>query len=579
MPVSRDIVMRIGWIGVPSQKAEDGDYPFEPLIEAVFPYTVDYKEMLESVPRRMRLQTAGLRYRVFDDALGEGWPPFVERDEAIGFHEHEVFQRLRKLWGWWFLRLSFADKDGRIQFYSDFQVINNGVVYPLRHPLEEGLASLTAGTYSDLRRNMQAAPAPATVSPEVREQGIESFIMGMKMLGIQMPIPIDGRMLKYEGHYVLLDREVFLGRRPGVLFPTRQTNHQIVVDNYLTVLDCSARLAARDATIYPASVGMSREDVMQIAHRAYALLREARIYELTSADYETSLKLATDYMQTTIGWSEGMDRVEVQERINKVIPQVPLPSPLPFDTVYLGWGAGLEHPVMAATDNEGNDLTSVLVVGMLLHRDGTVIEVAFDAAHEDVVLRPVADARGWLPGASVIPWAATLVVAALNDYRTIIHEHEKIPYSTRQKFHDKSRQAKRQYLPRPFYSVELKDMVIDDHAKKLPRLTVPVEWSHRWDVRGHEVLYVRRGSLPLPERKRREYAKEGFEVFEYPTVVSAEAYSVLVRKGEPPLREGEWLAVKKLWRASYIKPAGRDDLPYIPSTRKPPKKLIAGGSK
>lgn len=577
MALDRDIVMRVGWISIPGQKPEE-DLPFEPLIEAVFPNNVEPRELLESVPRRMNLLTSGLRYRVKDATIPEEFPPFVERDQPIGFSEHETFQKLRRMWGWWFLRLSFTDAQGKIQHYSDFQVVNPGVVYPLSVPLEVGLAELVGGTYSDLRRNMLAAPSH--VPDEERERGVNAFIATMKMAGLTMPLPFDQRMLKYEGQYVKLDREVFIGRRKGVLFPTRQTNHQFVVENYLTVLDCCARLAARDATVYPAAVGMSREDVVTTTKRAYALLREARIYELTAADYETALDLATQYVRGTIGWDEDMGRSEMQERINKVIPQVPLPDPLPFDTVYLGWGAGLEHPVMSVVSEEVNDaLTSVLVVGMLLHRNGTVMEVAFDATNNDVVLRPVADEHGWLPGASVIPWVATLVIAALNDYRTIVNAHEKIPYSTRQKFHDKSKQAKRQYLPRPFYSVELKDMVIDDHAKKLPRLTVPIEWSHRWDVRGHEVLYVRRGPLPLPERKRREYAKEGFAVFEKPEEVTGDAYSILVRKGQPPLRAGEWLAVKKGWRAAYVKPAGRDDLPYIPSTHKPPKKLIAGGSK
>lgn len=32
-------------------------------------------------------------------------------------------------------------------------------------------------------------------------------------------------------------------------------------------------------------------------------------------------------------------------------------------------------------------------------------------------------------------------------------------------------------------------------------------------------------------------------------------------------------------RSLFDKPAGRTDLPYIPSTHKPPKRLIAGGSK
>jgi hypothetical protein len=233
---------------------------------------------------------------------------------------------------------------------------------------------------------------------------------------------------------------------------------------------------------------------------------------------------------------------------------------------------------MAPDDNPEyqGGIVSVNVVGMLLHEDGTVTEVAIDNRQQDVVLRSVSTPAGWLPKVSVIPWVVTIVLDALNDYRTIINQREKLPYTTRKKFHDKSRESQQQYLPRPFYTVELQDVVINEHAQRLPHLTVPIEWSHRWDVRGHEVLYVRRGPLPLPEKKRRAFAKEGFEVFTNPEDVTGAAYSILVRKGQPPLRAGEWLAVKRGWRGAYVKPAGRTDLPYVPSTHKPPKKLLDG---
>lgn len=114
--------------------------------------------------------------------------------------------------------------------------------------------------------------------------------------------------------------------------------------------------------------------------------------------------------------------------------------------------------------------------------------------------------------------------------------------------------------PAPYYEVLMRTRLGPSNPDPEPR---EIEWSHRWDVRGHKRTLIRRGALPLSDRDRSKLVTRGYRIFEKPSI-PFEAARALELRGKPPKRDDEWVALKVTSVRAFQK--GPEDKPYVPST-------------
>jgi hypothetical protein len=115
-----------------------GHIPIYPVIECWFDGENEMLQYLDThYPRQLLLSTDNFVYKVFEPEHKDR--PIVERNDPIAPHVHESFQRLRSLWGYWFLRVHSPTR------HWDFQICgDDGNVYKLNHPIESTLSVIAA---------------------------------------------------------------------------------------------------------------------------------------------------------------------------------------------------------------------------------------------------------------------------------------------------------------------------------------------------------------------------------------------------------------------------------------------------
>ncbi len=93
----------------------------------------------------------------------------------------------------------------------------------------------------------------------------------------------------------------------------------------------------------------------------------------------------------------------------------------------------------------------------------------------------------------------------------------------------------------------------------------PIDWSHRWDVRGHERVMLKRGSLPMDGTDERVLALRGWRIYAHGAPIpSDDAWRLAIRDFEPPT-SGEWVAMHSAWVRPHVK--GPESKPYVPALR------------
>jgi hypothetical protein len=169
----------------------------------------------------------------------------------------------------------------------------------------------------------------------------------------------------------------------------------------------------------------------------------------------------------------------------------------------------------------------------------------------------------WLPHAQALLIA---LVDVVNSYRTFVVE-EAPTSGTRFKYRQLAKRfIVKRAIPQPYYTIRLKSKVLHTSVYRTARRLAQysIEFSHRFDVRGHERCKVARGKLPIDAKTEKILTRRDYKI--YTTGQPPEGECKLLEARGIPLRGGnEWLAVKSFWVSEHIK--GPEDKPYVPALR------------
>lgn len=286
--------------------------------------------------------------------------------------------------------------------------------------------------------------------------------------------------------------------------------------------------------------------------------------------------------------------------VQKEAKQVPFPEPLPFSRVYLGFQEGIHlsmHELMLrrlelSIDGPCVSIDSAELLGILLtenntnadppipeasetfrlwYRDGdnnllsviTTVPLWMDATREEEVGTWGARADGWQTPHTLMPWIAHILIDSINQCGSLVlNPVSKLRPVTQMRGHE-ARWGLTKRVPPQWYPVKIKNTLIVQRAGALRRVGYRESPSYRFDVRGHERMLVERDKLPLDPKRERDLRSRGYRIFA--GQVDSEIYLKLMKRGMPPKRQDEWLAVLTTQVKPHVK--GPEDAPHIRSVR------------
>jgi hypothetical protein len=327
----------------------------------------------------------------------------------------------------------------------------------------------------------------------------------------------------------------------------------------------------------------------------WARLRQARIFDLSVWSYAQAHHMADRYtceVLAGVPWSEYDVGKPPSKEENGKVSEMYLRTAntewwfdhLPFETCYLGFGQGavlspLSHSIRGDRYNQAEG--EGVVLGILISdADRSVTEICVFVDPESggavVAHYPLCVNGVWENSMTLSRWMLPMLVDLINENRTLIIE-SKPSFSDRRDWKKSGKKMKvRQFFPRPYYTVKLRQQVIDDSLRKTTRSFVATEriLTYRHDVRGHECAKVQRGVLPLSAKDEKALLKKGYRVYTQRDRITTEDYARLMERSHELLRQGEWIAVKSWWKAPFVR--GPEDAPYIPAVRTLGKKKSGG---
>ena len=546
-----------------------------------------------------------------DPTLDTGGPFFCYKVKP----EHRViFEELREKWGWWNLVIRVVAPNGAVIRTGYFQVFNHGPVYQVQSSPTEFIDSLDQVTSDAFRKDTMKAlirrheERGTAIAGDKRRFAMKESLRVVRILeeiGGPLPWPVDRTIDHHK-------------KRDGV------------VENYLAIVQDLYNLSR--GVRGDGSPAPDWSEQKSIAVRTlWALMRQARIFEFTESAYAALHHAADVYTTERIAcqkWKkldEGtvfefdISDEEKHTHVEKIMEagqRVPFPDKMPFEACFLAWG---DHGItmneglfmsrfMYATDwLEGKDPVNNphyqeasawsqfvtgrregmgRIVGHLVTASGEVWEFflagpGFPPSNPQprptLLCAPIChrhEGSQWTLPYSLVPWIVTAAIAGVNEHQTVIEEQNK-------RWEDQKRFKKamkagfiKRPIPPPYYTVHMRDDIIQKSARKEFRRQLEIEWSHRWDVRGHRMVRIQRGRIPIDEKTERKLEKRGYKVY-YPPFrnLDAESYQILMSRGVSPPEPNEWIAVLVSWRDAFVK--GPADKPYVPSVHKPTKGVIA----
>ncbi len=353
-------------------------------------------------------------------------------------------------------------------------------------------------------------------------------------------------------------------------------SRQYVIDQYLLF---KTLLANRGTMITHGSEAHADE--------IYSMLCEARMFEIPASlflklNHETDLFICHEAgVEYTRPEDAGnIPDEEIKQYTDTFIDlrkEWRLPEQLPFDTMYFG----LNFPIVLSADQRAaymcpKEAAKATYVGYLIspqwafvllrteHADGRPGGYAFQEMHNG----------SWNTNDAALtssPFIIRWLVDWINDHQTCVQDST-MSFGYRR---DYKKLAKRwrfkKAIPSPYYTVYIKDEMIDEDAwlKKLRQrqsLRPRRSPQHQYDVRGTWVCRYMRGPLPLTRKLERQLRRDKRrKIFtDYNPDVDTSIH--MAKRGIKPKGKNEWLAILIYWRSDHRR--GPDEGPYIPSVRK-----------
>lgn len=492
--------------------------------------------------------------------------------------DRELFESLRKQWGMWFLRVGQQgdEQDRCWTFFNEGGFMAGSVmehVPTLAQTMDESALkkSLVRAWDDTLDAIRKTRPALLPDQEAIRHR----FVALSKIPSILEKL--GGGKLPWKPSEL-----------PHWGKPDNKA-HDYVVSNYLTLL----RATKENATKKEVSEKFRRE-----CGEMYALLRQARIFEITPESYMT-LHVAVDkYVTEDIAQLTFHDprdgRVDVPaeegellyRRQSEACSKLPFPDKLPFGVCWLAM-SGLvvlssvqaasralpEHDgpyalmgILVSADGEHHELLVSKQVSQAGQSNGMNISVSISTHH-------VEEQPAWQHKFCLAPFVLHAIVDCINEHQTTIIAQRKLGMQSQSRIkRGMGDLGLKNQPPPPFYTVHLRDKVIQEVAKGWSGGKLRAQLGHRFDVRGHWCFKIYRGEMPMDVEMELHLDKRGYSIFKSKELddVTLEA---MQQRDLPPRQPNEWIATKRFWKNSYVK--GPEDAEYVPSTRRATKGMLA----
>lgn len=236
----------------------------------------------------------------------------------------------------------------------------------------------------------------------------------------------------------------------------------------------------------------------------------------------------------------------------KTLPECTFPQ-LPFPITFLA----IEKGIPATPTPESKEI--VFVRGILLNESGVAYVIYRDSNtqlfHSTAIKTP-AQAK-WRQGFEMLPHTISKMFQNMDLLRTSLN------FNARRQLRKTPKAFQGRFQVPYFYTVRLKPRTLSLTTPDSSPVGAPT-WNHRWDVRSHERVHVRRGEGVLSEKDRQLLTRRGYTVYEKGDC-SLQDTERLLQRSLPLRQEGEWLALRTLKIAAHVK--GPEDKPYIPAIR------------
>lgn len=318
-------------------------------------------------------------------------------------------------------------------------------------------------------------------------------------------------------------------------------------------------------------------------------LREARIFEIPAELYFGFYRQADKYTTEQIAgfewepppdesemWSEDhMTAVEFVQCVNEAGTHLELPEKRPFDVFYFGYNPPpvIQEAMYSVYSLDEYDRQTMIsyaeIIGHLVVDNlvFTCFALRFANGRQAYSYLVEHSKDEWFMPYTLAPWILSGLIDWVNEHQTVVQDDTKS-----HKYVRETRKLLKQFhlkrdAPPPYYTVYMRDLVINKSVKRTftSRFKKIIDWSHRWEVRGHYMVRIKRGPIPLDEKLAKVLRKRKYEIYteENPPF---DVWQKLEARGIPPKRANEWLAVLVSFRHDFVK--GPEDKPLVPSVRK-----------
>lgn len=364
---------------------------------------------------------------------------------------------------------------------------------------------------------------------------------------------------------------------------------KLVVDLYQRTLACLTHSSSGGG--WRPSGSLSGEAARNVTNRVWSYTRDAKVFSIPLDLYEAFLHTGFSLAAHCAGLEQGSGEKftpevnrAIYESVIKIGRGSRLPSHLPFLTMYLGLDVPMQMEEGELNSHGMKDaIYEAWLYGFVIHRsvhsdnvyalhtvqeDPSEAFVAVTSLH-GIDLK-VKTFTGWDVEGNFYFYTIPKLVEWINSHQTLISEDTKsFAYRT---FHKKTGKiySLPKQIPPPFYTVYIRDSTIEEIKKESKQPQLRLKPQHRYDVRGCDMIKVARGKLPIDKKIYRALKRDKRRQFYFEGQPPGEILAAMAKRGKPPRRMDEWLAVLPYRRKPHQK--GPEDGPYIPAIRKSARK-------